>query len=109
VISAHRHVRTTVTAATNVCVANGTAGPVARLWFPSLTTLFGSLCGSIRLGADGALEAMLGHFVGNDLTPELFESPLDVAGFSRHVPLGLLGHTREMRLRPEIMRDRLGR
>jgi len=42
---------------------------------------FDSLCDRIRLGADGALEAMLGHLVGNDLTSEQFGALLAIPGF----------------------------
>jgi hypothetical protein len=43
--------------------------------------LFDSLCDRIRLGADGALEAMLGYVVGKDLTPEQFDAMLAIPGF----------------------------
>jgi hypothetical protein len=42
---------------------------------------FDALCGRIRLGADGALQAMLGHIVGNDLTSEQFAALLAIPGF----------------------------
>ncbi len=37
--------------------------------------------GGRRLGADGALHAMLGHIVGNDLTSEQFAALLAIPGF----------------------------
>jgi hypothetical protein len=42
---------------------------------------FDALCGRIRLGADGALQAMLGRVVGNDLTSEQFAALLAIPGF----------------------------
>jgi hypothetical protein len=42
---------------------------------------FDSLCDRIRLGTEGALEAMLGYVVGNDITSEQFEALLAIPGF----------------------------
>lgn len=42
--------------------------------------IFESLCDRVRLGADGSLEAMLGHVVGNELTPDQFETLLAIRG-----------------------------
>jgi hypothetical protein len=42
---------------------------------------FDALCDRIRLGADGAPQAMLGHLVGNDLTSEQFAALLAIPGF----------------------------
>ena len=42
---------------------------------------FDALCGRMRLGADDALQAMLGHVVGKDLTSEQFAALLAIPGF----------------------------
>jgi hypothetical protein len=42
--------------------------------------IFDALRDRIRLGADGSLEAVLGHVLGNDLTPEQFETLLAIPG-----------------------------
>jgi hypothetical protein len=43
--------------------------------------LFDSLCDRMRLGAGGALETMLGHVVGKDLTSDQLEALLAIPGF----------------------------
>jgi hypothetical protein len=52
---------------------------------------FDALCGRIRLGADGALEAMLGHVVGNDLTSEQFAALLAIPGLLHARPTSVAG------------------
>ena len=43
--------------------------------------LFDSLCDRVRLGADAALEAMLGDVVGCGLPSDQFEALLAIPGF----------------------------
>ena len=60
-------------------IAGRNAVPPARV--PVIEqALFDAVCDRIRRGADGALKAMLGHVIDNDLTSEQFNALLAIPG-----------------------------